>query len=165
MEQLWAPWRMTYLECKDKNAGDCCVFCIRDRIDEDRQRLVLHRGRHAFVIMNKYPYNNGHLLLAPYRHVPDIIDLTDEEMGEMHQLLRLARNVLQEALNPQGFNIGINLGRIAGAGLADHLHMHIVPRWSGDTNFMPVFAEVRVLPQHLDATYALLAPLFDRKSP
>lgn len=164
MEQLWAPWRMTYLECKDKDAGDCCVFCIRDRVDEDPQRLVLFRGRHAFVIMNKYPYNNGHLLLAPYRHVPDIIDLTDEEMAEMHQMLRLARNVLQEALNPQGFNIGINLGRIAGAGLADHLHMHIVPRWSGDTNFMPVFSEVRVLPQHLDATYALLAPLFQGKN-
>ncbi len=165
MEQLWAPWRMTYLECKNKNPGECCVFCIRDRVDEDARRLVLYRGRHAFVIMNKYPYNNGHLLLAPYRHVPDIIDLSDEEMGEMHQMLKMARNVLQEALNPQGFNIGINLGRIAGAGLADHLHMHIVPRWSGDTNFMPVFTEVRVLPQHLDATYAMLEPLFQRPSP
>lgn len=156
MKHLWAPWRMTYLECKDKHSKDCCVFCVRDIEGEDAQRLILWRGQHAFVIMNKYPYTNGHLLVAPYRHIPDILDLEPEEEREMFQLLRKCRVVMQRCLHPQGFNIGINLGNIAGAGLAEHLHMHIVPRWMGDTNFMPVFADVRVIPQHLEETYAIL---------
>ncbi|MDY0263301.1 HIT domain-containing protein [Syntrophotalea acetylenica] len=156
MKHLWAPWRMTYLECKDKQAKDCCVFCVRDIVGEDAERLILWRGRHAFVVMNKFPYTNGHLLIAPYRHIPDILDLEPEESAEMLLLLRRCRMVMQQCLKPQGFNIGMNLGKIAGAGVADHLHMHIVPRWTGDTNFMPVFAEVRVIPQHLEETYAIL---------
>ena len=156
MKHLWAPWRMTYLECKDKQATDCCVFCVRDIEGQDAQRLILLRGQHAFVVMNKYPYTNGHLLIAPYRHVPDILDLESEEHAEMFQLLRKCRIVMQECLKPQGYNVGINLGKIAGAGLAEHLHMHIVPRWTGDTNFMPVFADVRVIPQHLEETYGIL---------
>jgi ATP adenylyltransferase len=156
MKHLWAPWRMTYLQCKEEQAKDCCVFCVRDIEGEDVQRLILLRGKHAFVIMNKYPYTNGHLMVAPYRHVPDILDLTRDEEKEMFQLLRNCRVVLQERLKPQGFNVGINLGNVAGAGLAEHLHMHIVPRWTGDTNFMPVFADVRVIPQHLEETYRIL---------
>jgi ATP adenylyltransferase len=147
---------MTYLQCKEEQAKDCCVFCVRDIEGEDVQRLILLRGKHAFVIMNKYPYTNGHLMVAPYRHVPDILDLTRDEEKEMFQLLRNCRVVLQERLKPQGFNVGINLGNVAGAGLAEHLHMHIVPRWTGDTNFMPVFADVRVIPQHLEETYRIL---------
>jgi ATP adenylyltransferase len=147
---------MTYLQCKEEQAKDCCVFCVRDIEGEDAQRLILLRGKHAFVIMNKYPYTNGHLMVAPYRHVPDILDLTRDEEKEMFQLLRNCRVVLQERLKPQGFNVGINLGNVAGAGLAEHLHMHIVPRWTGDTNFMPVFADVRVIPQHLEETYRIL---------
>lgn len=147
---------MTYLECKDTQNRDCCVFCVRDLEHEDPSRLILRRGKHAFVVMNKYPYTNGHLLIAPYRHIPDILDLEPEEQAEMFELLRACRCVLQTCLRPQGFNIGINLGKVAGAGLADHLHMHIVPRWTGDTNFMPVFDEVRVIPQHLEETYQIL---------
>jgi ATP adenylyltransferase len=162
MKHLWAPWRMTYLTCKEEMAKDCCVFCVRDIVGEDRKRLILHRGQHTFIIMNKYPYTNGHLLIAPYRHIADIVDLAAEETAEMHELLVLCRKVLQDCLHPQGFNIGINLGPIAGAGLADHLHMHIVPRWQGDTNFMPVFADVRVIPQHLEETYAILSAAFER---
>jgi ATP adenylyltransferase len=156
MKHLWAPWRMTYLECKDQQAKDCCVFCVRDIKGEDAQRLILWRGQHAFVVMNKFPYTNGHLLIAPYRHIADILDVTPEEQDEMFRMLRKCRMVMQECLKPQGFNVGINLGKIAGAGVADHLHMHIVPRWTGDTNFMPVFADVRVIPQHLEETYGIL---------
>jgi ATP adenylyltransferase len=153
---------MTYLQCKDEHPENECVFCLGDKVDEDFCRLVLHRGRMSFVMMNKYPYTNGHLLIAPYRHLSDIADLSEEETAEMHRLLVMSRKVLQEAVCPQGYNIGMNLGRIAGAGIADHLHMHLVPRWPGDTNFMPVFADVRVIPQHLEETYALLAEGFKK---
>jgi ATP adenylyltransferase len=139
MEQLWAPWRMTYI-----------------RRDEDERRLVLCRGEHAFIIMNKYPYTNGHLMVAPYRHTAKLGHLGADEVLEMHRLLGVAHDVLLEAMAPQGFNVGMNLGRIAGAGIEDHLHLHLVPRWSGDTNFMPVFADVRVIPQHLEESYQIL---------
>lgn len=165
MKQLWAPWRMTYLQCKDERPESDCVFCVGDKGEQDVCRLVLYRGRRAFVMMNKYPYTNGHLLIAPYRHISDIADLSEEESAEMHRLLVMSRKVLQQAVMPQGFNIGMNLGRIAGAGIADHLHMHLVPRWTGDTNFMPVFADVRVIPQHLEETYALLVEGFGRCGP
>jgi ATP adenylyltransferase len=162
MKLLWAPWRMTYLQCKDERPEDGCVFCVGDKVEKDVCRLLLYRGRTAFVMMNKYPYTNGHLLIAPYRHISDIIDLSEEESAEMHRLLVMSRKVLQEAIMPQGFNVGMNLGRIAGAGIADHLHMHLVPRWMGDTNFMPVFADVRVIPQHLEETYGLLTEGFTK---
>ena len=165
MKQLWAPWRMAYISGKDDENAEGCVFCVRDIRGEDRQRLILHRGEHAFVIMNKYPYSNGHLMVAPYRHLAELNGLSDAEALEMHHLLVHCRNVLQEECLPHGFNIGMNLGQVAGAGVADHLHLHIVPRWSGDTNFMPVFADVRVIPQHLDATYEYLAQAFGRRFP
>lgn len=161
MKQMWAPWRMCYILDEDKQRDRGCVFCVADRTD-DAELLVLHRGCHCYVIMNKFPYSNGHLMVAPYRHTADIAELGAEEVLEMHQLTVLARDVLLRCFAPQGFNVGMNWGQIAGAGVADHLHQHLVPRWSGDTNFMPVFADVRVIPQHLDETYRLLAQEFSR---
>jgi len=163
MKQLWAPWRMTYIRGEAEKPEDGCIFCIRDILGEDRERLILHRGDHAFVLMNKYPYTNGHLMVAPYRHTADPAELSEAEALEMHRLLVFCRDALRERIAPHGFNIGMNLGQVAGAGIADHLHLHVVPRWSGDTNFMPVFADVRVIPQHLEATYEHLAVAFAGK--
>lgn len=163
MERLWAPWRMTYIRGDDKKPG--CVFCLPPAEEEDRERLVLHRGESAFVIMNKYPYSNAHLMIAPFRHTADPGTLSDAEALEMHKLLVLSKQVLQETVAPQGFNVGMNLGLVAGAGIADHLHLHIVPRWNGDTNFMPVFADVRVIPQHLEETYGYLRHAFAETKP
>jgi len=162
MKPLWAPWRMDYIldekkRCEPKSG---CVFCIDTETDCDADRLVLFRGEHVFVIMNRFPYNNGHLLVTPYRHVADICDLLAEESQELFGLICLSREVLQETLAPQGLNIGLNLGEAAGAGIAEHLHWHLVPRWQGDTNFMPVLAETRVIPQHLATTYELLSAAF-----
>jgi ATP adenylyltransferase len=156
---------MTYLQHKDDKSEEGCVFCILDKNIEDKERLVLCRGRLAFIMMNKYPYTNGHLLIAPYRHLSDIEDLSAEEVSEMHRLLVRAKKALQHCSRPQGFNVGINIGGVAGAGIADHLHMHLVPRWAGDTNFMPVFADVRVIPQHLEETYAILSRCFAETNP
>lgn len=158
MDRLWAPWRMDYIRANGDDGR--CVLCVGERADEDRRRLVLQRGEHAYVMMNRYPYSNGHLMIAPYRHLASPDDLRDDEVLEMHRLLVRCRRVLQECLAPQGFNVGLNLGRAAGAGIADHLHLHVVPRWSGDTNFMTVLGEVRVIPEHLEATYAELARAF-----
>lgn len=160
MKQLWAPWRMSYINGHDDDSESRCIFCVRDLAGEDRARLILARGEHAFVIMNKYPYSNGHLMVAPFRHTADLGELTPEEALEMHQLTVRARDALKAWANPDGFNIGMNWGRVAGAGIEDHLHLHIVPRWNGDTNFMPVFSDVRVIPQHLEETYAMLLQLF-----
>ena len=157
MKYLWAPWRMEYIEAPK---SDRCIFCLPDRDQDDRERLVLCRGEKSFVIMNRYPYSNGHLMVAPFRHVADLEYLKPEEMAEMHNLLVKCRKVLGRAMAPQGFNVGMNLGEVAGAGIADHLHLHIVPRWMGDTNFMPVFSDTRVVPQHLEETFKILAKEF-----
>jgi ATP adenylyltransferase len=161
MKQLWAPWRMTYIE---EPAGGDCIFCVKDIVGEDHDRLILKRARNVFVMMNKFPYSNGHLLIAPYRHTALMKELSEAENLEIFQLLVLCQNVLNEVFQPEGFNIGMNLGKIAGAGVAEHLHFHIVPRWSGDTNFMPVFSDVRVIPQHLEVTYEKLLDGFSRVS-
>ena len=163
MKQLWAPWRMEYIQ--GDAAAEGCIFCLRDKGAEDAKRLVLARGAEACVLMNRYPYSNGHLLIAPYRHTADLDSLSDAEVLEMHALLRRSRQVLSARLGAQGFNIGLNLGQIAGAGITEHLHLHIVPRWHGDTNFMPVFAELRVIPQHLETTYELLRSAFAEEHP
>jgi ATP adenylyltransferase len=152
MEQLWAPWRLEYIQAEPSAS---CIFCLGDPL-EDQQRLVLHRGSHCFIIMNRFPYSNGHLMVAPLRHVADPGLLDGAEVAELHQLTVVCCDLLREVCQAQGFNVGINLGAVAGAGVADHLHQHIVPRWAGDTNFMPVFADVRVIPQHLDTTSRLL---------
>jgi ATP adenylyltransferase len=159
MERLWAPWRLEYI-IADKTEG--CIFCVFPAQSNDREDRILHRGEHAFVIMNAFPYSNGHLLIAPYRHTADLSELSDEEGLEMMQLVGKSIRALREAFRPDGINVGVNQGTAAGAGIADHVHMHIVPRWNGDTNFMPVFAEVKVIPEALEATYDKLKPMFDR---
>ncbi len=154
---MWSPWRMAYVSSADapEDAG-ACVFCALPARDDDERTYILRRGTHAFVIMNLYPYNNGHLMVVPYAHVDSIAHLDAATMTEMMGLVQHAQGVVNEAMRPQGFNIGVNQGRAAGAGIADHVHMHLVPRWVGDTNFMPALGDTRVMPQHLDETYALL---------
>ena len=144
MRQLWAPWRLEYIRQADELAG--CIFC---EPDED---LVVQRGEHAFVLLNRFPYASGHLMIAPARHVGAFADLTDAEALEVHRLAAAGLDALGAAYRPDGANIGWNLGRVAGAGIVDHVHLHVVPRWSGDTNFMPVLADVKVLPEHLAET-------------
>lgn len=157
-QNLWAPWRMEYIRALGPDLTDEGCFLCRDwtQPEKDRDHHVLWRGRTAFVVMNRFPYTNGHLLVAHARHVPDLTDLSDDELLEMTRLIRDAEAVLRHALKPQGFNIGYNLGRCAGAGLPGHLHAHIVPRWSGDTNFMAVLDNTRVIPDALDALYQQL---------
>ncbi len=137
-----------------------CFLCAMSRSDEDRANLILHRGRSVFVVMNRYPYNNGHLMVTPYRHVADMEALSAEERAETMDVLATSIQALRRAIRPDGFNVGINLGRAGGAGLDSHIHTHIVPRWNGDTNFMPVLADVKVIPQALGELWDLLRPLF-----
>ncbi|TEB12718.1 HIT family protein [Pelotomaculum propionicicum] len=154
MKQIWAPWRMVYI---GGDHGDKCVFCEKAAADpgEDEANLLLLRGEKTFVLMNLYPYINGHLLIVPKRHVGEIEDLTDDEMMELFKMTQKMVKVLR-AFNPQGFNVGVNIGRVAGAGMPGHFHIHVVPRWSGDTNFMPVFGDVRVISESLEGTYKKL---------
>jgi ATP adenylyltransferase len=150
MDRLWTPWRLAYVTDASITAPDC-IFCAAQGQPE-REALVVHRGRHAFVILNKFPYNNGHLMVVPVRHVARLADLDAAELLEMMALAQAVERALTEVYRPHGFNMGINLGRPAGAGILDHLHLHIVPRWNGDTSFMTVFDETRVLPEELPAT-------------
>lgn len=159
MERLWSPWRMAYIEgTKDEGQQEGCIFC--DHVSDGDE--VLYRSRNAFVILNAFPYNSGHLMVAPQRHVGDTTALTTEERGELMDVTCKAVDVVSAAMEPHGFNLGMNLGQIAGAGIPGHLHMHIVPRWGGDTNFMPVVGDTKVLPEMLAGTRAKLQPLFDR---
>jgi len=148
---------MEYIET-EKPAG--CVLCEKPKQDNDAASYILYRGGKNFVIMNTYPYNPGHLMIAPYRHVANLEDLTTEELHEHIEIVSRSIKVLREAFNPGGFNVGINMGKAAGAGITDHVHTHVVPRWQGDTNFMPVFADVRVIPQALAETYEQLRGKF-----
>lgn len=158
MKVNFAPWRIHYIMGK-KEKG--CIFCNRIRRPrKDRENLILYRGKRSFVILNKFPYNNGHLMVVPYRHLDSLQDLTQEESQEMFALLTKAERVIKKAIKPQGFNVGLNLGKAAGAGIDDHLHFHIVPRWFADTNFWPVLSEIKSMPQHLMATYDLLKKLW-----
>jgi ATP adenylyltransferase len=150
MDRIWAPWRMEYLMAEK---ADGCIFCDKPAEDDDRSRLILHRSEHSFTIMNAYPYNNGHLMVAPFRHVGSFGELSAEERTDLMNELALAESLLERAFAPQGMNVGVNLGECAGAGVVGHLHVHIVPRWSGDTNFMPVLGETRVIPELLRQTY------------
>ena len=158
MKVIWAPWRMSYIRRVGKPAG--CIFCSASRGRRDADNLLLHRGRHGFVIMNRFQYNSAHLMIAPFAHVNSLEKLPDETSLELMRLINLSISVLRAELNPEGFNIGINLGRVSGAGIEAHVHFHIVPRWNGDTNFMPLFAETRVIPEHLQATYHKLRTQF-----
>ena len=158
MQQLWAPWRMAYIDDGAKEAG--CIFCTKYRQEDLKAALVLTHSRHAVVMMNKYPYNNGHLLIAPKHHENSLASLAPEEYSDLSEVLRRAVEIVKTVLNPGGVNVGMNLGQCAGAGIEDHLHWHIVPRWEGDTNFMPVIGETRVMPQHLADSYDRLQPHF-----
>ena len=163
MERLYAPWRIEYVVGKKKEPG--CIFCTKPASGEDDENLIVHRAEGAFTIMNKYPYNNGHLLIVPYRHVPDICLLDAHENGRLIEEVCRAVQVLREVMRPDGFNIGINLGTVAGAGIEEHVHYHIVPRWNGDTNMMPVLADVKIIPEHLRDTCLKLRETFGRLYP
>jgi ATP adenylyltransferase len=158
-DPLWAPWRLEYVSTATEQKG--CIFCLAAAAASD-ESLVVHRGETALVLLNRFPYSSGHLMVAPIRHVGDLAELTTDEAGEIHDLAIKAMGVLTEVFGPDGFNLGWNIGRVAGAGIVDHVHEHIVPRWLGDTNFMPVLADVRVIPEHIRATYARLAEAWSK---
>ncbi|MCD6320149.1 MAG: HIT domain-containing protein [Candidatus Desulfofervidaceae bacterium] len=159
MDILWAPWRMEYI-LGEKEPG--CIFCPHTRKGTDEDNLILFKGRLTMVMMNKFPYNNGHLLVSPLRHVSSLDALTPEELTDLMLKIRASLKFVKQEMNPDGFNVGLNIGKVAGAGVEQHLHFHIVPRWNGDTSFMTVLGEVRVIPEHLKATYKRLKPYFDK---
>jgi len=153
---IWSPWRYEYIKTftSSKEYREC-ILCVLPRKD-DEESLIIYRGKYTYVVLNAYPYNSGHLMIVPYRHVKDLNSLSNEELMELMNNLKYSINVLRRALKPDGFNIGINLGRVAGAGIEDHIHIHVVPRWCGDSNFMPVIAGIKSLPIALRETYNLL---------
>ena len=159
MERLWSPWRLAYVTRSARGEPDGCIFCENDGLDT---ALVVFTGQFCFVILNLYPYNNGHLMVVPKRHLADLASTSASERAELMALSRLAEMALAEAYRPHGINVGINLGRPAGAGVLDHLHIHMVPRWNGDTNFMGVVGNTRVLPEDLSEAAERLRPIFDR---
>lgn len=161
MEHIWSPWRYKYIASADKRSG--CVFCNVNHSpdsDSDHQNLIVHRGPLNFIILNLYPYTSGHLMIAPYQHAGSLADIPEPVTTEMIELAKRAQRALESEYRPEGFNIGMNLGAAAGAGVADHLHLHIVPRWSGDANFVSVVGETRVLPEELTATFSRLKQYF-----
>jgi ATP adenylyltransferase len=162
MEQIWAPWRIQYIQM-EKPSG--CILCEKPAQKSDTRNYILYRGSQNFVIMNSYPYNPGHLMVAPYRHVASLDGLTDDELSEHFKIVSRCTKLLREVFNPQGFNIGINMGRAAGSGIDEHVHTHIVPRWQGDTNFMPVVSNIRVVPEALAETYQKLKDRFRAETP
>jgi ATP adenylyltransferase len=158
MEILWAPWRMEYVSSGNREGG--CIFCPTGARDQNEERLILFAGDLSIVLMNRYPYINGHLLVAPLRHVSSLDALLPEEKLDLITVVEKSITILKEVMSPGGFNVGLNLGRVAGAGVEAHIHFHVVPRWSGDTNYMTVLGEVRVIPEHIQETYRKLLPFF-----
>ena len=158
MERLYAPWRMAYIEQPQKpsESSTGCVFCDAAASTDDAANLIVHRGRSAFVLLNKFPYSNGHLMVVPYTHTAELAELSDAATLELLTLAKAAQAALAKAMHPEGYNLGMNLGKAAGAGIADHLHLHVVPRWNGDTNFMPVLTDVKVMPDSLEHTCLLI---------
>lgn len=148
MNNIWAPWRTEYIT---SSKDESCILCTAPR---NKDNLILLEGRLCFAIMNRFPYTSGHCMVAPYRHVGDIVEITPDEFPEIMAMVKTIVTAIRSALNPEGFNIGCNIGTVAGAGIADHLHMHIVPRWNGDTNFMPVLSDVHVISEHIESTLA-----------
>ncbi len=159
MERLWAPWRLQYV-AKEKSAG--CIFCEKPLDGDDRASYIVHRGPLSYVLLNAFPYNNGHIMVAPFAHIADLEELPPDTLHEMMDLAQLATRALKSSFNPDGLNLGFNLGAAAGAGIKDHLHLHLVPRWVGDTNFMPVVGDVRVIPESLEQTFDKLTEAFAR---
>ena len=159
MKKIWAPWRMDYILREDR---DKCPFCEALNAKKDKENLILYRGKKSFVIMNRFPYTNGHLLIVPYDHVKDLSELDDETSLDMTKNIKLSSEILKRVMFCQGLNIGLNVGEVAGAGVLDHIHFHVVPRWQGDNNFMPVLSECRVISEHLIDTYDKLLVEFKK---
>jgi ATP adenylyltransferase len=153
MERLWRPWRITYVTDIESIRGQGCIFCTKPKSGDDRESLILYRGEKSFIMMNLFPYNTGHVMVSPYRHVGRLDELEEPELREIMELTVMAVKAIEEEMEPQGFNLGINLGKVAGAGFDEHVHMHIVPRWQGDTNFMPVLADAKVMPESISDNY------------
>jgi ATP adenylyltransferase len=158
--RIWAPWRLAYVKDASKDAEEECVFCAKPAEGEDEENLIVYRGERCFVILNLFPYTNGHLMVAPYEHLGRIQDLAAETVTEMMALAQRAMSRLEDVYEPHGYNVGFNQGRVAGAGVEHHIHLHVVPRWAGDTNFMPVIADTKVMPQTLEQSYAALKGAF-----
>ena len=156
---MWAPWRLEYIQNADKNK-DRCIFCDKPKQKNDKDNLIVHKDEHCFIILNKYPYNNGHLMVVPYEHKSDILDLSDAVLLNIQNVIQKAIRALKKTMEPHGFNIGVNMGRPAGAGIADHIHYHIVPRWNGDTNYMPILSDTKVVSEALDQTWEKLSKEF-----
>ena len=165
MDRFWTPWRLPYI-LSDKKPQSC-VFCdkLAQGPEHDQENYILLRLRHTFAILNLYPYNNGHTLVVPYQHVGHLAELSPEVQAELMHQVAYFTELTSQAMSPEGFNIGMNIGKAAGAGIDDHLHIHIVPRWQGDTNFMPVIADMRVIPEWLDDTYSRLKALIEENPP
>ena len=162
MERIWSPWRMAYIQAaKEQGEDGGCIFCDLPAEGDDVRTMILARGELAFVIVNSFPYNPGHLMVAPFRHVGAFTSLEDDELADVDALVARSIRALEQEMEPHGYNLGMNLGRVAGAGIPDHVHWHLVPRWNGDTNFMPVVGQTRVLPELLEETYARLRPRFE----
>ena len=157
---LYAPWRQSYVSTAAKDENEACVFCAALRTGVSLESLIVFKGETCSVILNKYPYNNGHTMVIPHRHIGDFSNLTEKEFHEIHLLMQKTYRVLQQAYQPHGMNIGMNLGRVGGAGILGHIHYHLVPRWNGDTNFMPVVAQTKVISEGLEETYKKLVALF-----
>ena len=157
MKQLWAPWRMEYVKSEK---SDECIFCSLPKANDDTKNYILHRGQSAFIIMNIFPYNSAHIMVSPFRHIGCLTSQNTEEIKEMNNMTRRSIEIFRAVINPEGFNVGYNIGKAAGAGYDEHIHCHIVPRWTGDTNFMPVLGETKVHPEHLKTTYKKLLPHF-----
>ena len=158
MDYLWSPWRYKYVSKGSKESG--CIFCQALQRNNDTQALIVHRGQHNFIILNRYPYTTGHVMVAPFEHVGELARVAPETLAEMMHLCQQVQRALAELYHPEGYNLGMNLGRVAGAGVADHLHMHVLPRWAGDTSFMTTVAETRLEPEELATTYRRLKPFF-----
>ncbi len=162
-QRIWAPWRLEYVKDASKDSELECIFCSKPAENDDEANLIVHRGERCFVILNLFPYTNGHLMVAPYDHLSSLADLDLETSAEMMGLTQRAIRVLEDKYAPHGYNVGVNQGRVAGAGVEHHIHMHVVPRWGGDTNFMPVLGDTRVMPQSLEDSYATLKGTFDER--
>ncbi|MCG2909325.1 HIT family hydrolase [Sulfolobus sp. SCGC AB-777_L09] len=163
MDVLWAPWRSKYVSEASKKSNNICIFCefSKDK-SKDKENKVVFRGKYSYIVLNAYPYNPGHVMIVPYRHTSSIELLSDEELLEMSKLVKITISILRKVYSPDGFNVGINIGRVAGAGIDQHVHIHVVPRWNGDANFMPIIGSVKVLPELLEDTYNKLYNEFNK---
>ena len=159
--RIWAPWRLAYVKDASTDNEDECIFCAKPAADDDESNLIVHRGERCFVILNLFPYTNGHLMVAPYEHAAELQALDDQTTGEIMALAQRGIAALEKSYSPHGYNVGFNQGLVAGAGVEHHIHMHVVPRWGGDTNFMPVLGDTRVMPQSLEDSYETMRGRFD----